>query len=88
MSGFNKRIDARIEVLASYGDTRVVGTIAIWEGGEIAGISKEFLEDADGRFVQRDGDFIQIGDLRVQIVDFDERAYLVKKANADANSLV
>ena len=87
MSNLRDRIDAVIRVNASYGDDGVKGVIVIWEGGEIAGISNELLEKADEGFFQRDGEFIQIADLRVKIVDFDERVYLVKRVT-DADTLV
>lgn len=83
MSNYRDRIDADIKVSASYGDNGIQGVIVVWTGGEIAGISKEVLEKADERFVQREGDFIQMDNLRVQIVDFDETegVYLVKRVD-------
>lgn len=74
-------ITAYIRVSAIYGDDGIKSTHVSWEGGDIAGISGAFMDDADESYVQRDGDFITIGNLHVQLVRYDGRTdtYLVKR---------
>lgn len=72
-------IDATIIVKGQYDASGAKTVTVTWQGGETAGISKELMDDADGRLLQRNGDTVVAGDLRLHIVGFDGRTYLVRR---------
>lgn len=43
----------------------------VWHGGDIIGVSKALLDDIVPEYVQREGDLLIMGNLRVLLVAFD-----------------
>lgn len=79
-SGRSGHINATIEFTAMYDDNNNVRAVySVWKGGDTAGISKELMDDANPLYLQRDGDVVTTGNLRLQIIGFDGRTYLVKR---------
>lgn len=78
-------VDAFIRVYTVPGDAPKF----TWQGGAIARISKEALEDINPEYIQQSGNVITLGTLQVCIIDFDLQSdcYLVGRVS-NADSLV
>lgn len=78
-----KSITGRINISAVYGADGVDGVTASWEGGDIVGVTKEFLEGSDPEFVQQEGDIITICQFRLQLIGGNANMYLAQRIDED-----
>lgn len=72
-------ITGSIRVNIASDDNGASQITASWEGGDIVGISEEFLEYADPKFIQREGDLITICQFHLRLIGGDGRTYLAQR---------